>query len=644
MKVQIVFLILFSIVSTFIFGNEGQFKPTFKVYHLDHSEVFKVDSSIDEFYANLNKLNTTYLKNIDELPVKFSQNTWFKFDITLPSNASETDLQEWFFHMRASHQSKALAYYFIDGKLVANQEAGYKVPFIDRPIFSSDIFLNFRPKLNSKMEIFVLTKPESKMPFWPTIKNTKEVSSYLAMDLVIISGYISILLILMFYQLFVFQIIKDRASLDYALFCLTMSLSAIGRCGYFDMLLGNKLGFYFGDWMIYFVGLNSFTAMQFPRSYFNMKATSPKMDNVFKGFLITVFVLYLFSIIFNPHLLHKFVPSVNLLAGVIAIGYSIYGIKNKIVGSFYYLVAWGGFVILISYYNMTLLGALQMPSYMRYLTYFAGLWESYLTAIGLSYRLKRYKEIESAAVIRERENNALHRFVRILCHDVANPLMVISANVQILKKRLIKEDDISSQEKLKKISNSVEVITNIINDVRTFEAFRSKKIKDYLHIQKVDLHNSLKNTLEIFEEKLIQKNIVVDISEVATGLYVKANEHSLKTSVYSNILSNAIKFSYQNQKIKISTKEDDEFIELIFEDQGMGIPDELLAKLFTHDENTSRLGTMQEKGTGFGMLLIKEIVENFGGSINIFSKDESKYPTEHGTVVHIRLIRDSLEN
>ncbi len=104
------------------------------------------------------------------------------------------------------------------------------------------------------------------------------------------------------------------------------------------------------------------------------------------------------------------------------------------------------------------------------------------------------------------------------------------------------------------------------------------------------------------------------------------------------MLTNAIKFSEPHSTVSIrSQTEPDGAVQCIITDQGIGIPEPLLRTLFEPNAQTSRPGTGGEMGTGFGMPLIKHVIESFGASIRVESRDRETFPDRHGTTVILSL-------
>jgi signal transduction histidine kinase len=88
----------------------------------------------------------------------------------------------------------------------------------------------------------------------------------------------------------------------------------------------------------------------------------------------------------------------------------------------------------------------------------------------------------------------------------------------------------------------------------------------------------------------------------------------------NNIISNAIKFSHPGQTINITAQRGTNDVRVLIEDHGVGIPDKILQHLFRTDQPTSRAGTGGERGTGYGMPVVKAYMNRYGGDIKVESR------------------------
>lgn len=90
--------------------------------------------------------------------------------------------------------------------------------------------------------------------------------------------------------------------------------------------------------------------------------------------------------------------------------------------------------------------------------------------------------------------------------------------------------------------------------------------------------------------------------------------------VFNNLLSNAIKFTPAGGNVKVIIEElDDDELGISIIDTGIGIPEEHFPRLFDRFSKTSRVGTAGEKGTGLGLCISKELIEQHDGTISIIS-------------------------
>jgi len=109
-------------------------------------------------------------------------------------------------------------------------------------------------------------------------------------------------------------------------------------------------------------------------------------------------------------------------------------------------------------------------------------------------------------------------------------------------------------------------------------------------------------------------------TQVANDLSVKADYDIVKL-VLRNLIANAIKFSKENDTITVSAGRTEQYVEVQIIDEGMGIKAEDQPKLFGNEHFTTR-GTKNEKGSGLGLNLSKEYIEEHGGELWFKSEHE----------------------
>lgn len=604
--------------------------PTLRFFELKKSLPFNTElaSLLDDDFQK----SFSPIKGIDSREFKHNEEVFYRIDL---KRSASTDHNDFYLLMRASHYEYMEAILVEDGKILETTSAGFLVSGRDRNVLYPDLILPLDHLQGKDAQIYIKTKINAKMPTLPEIVTLREVSRNAGIDLFFIVMYISALGILIIYQIFSYFNLRDKASLTYVLFCSTMLLSALGRSGYFDLFWSPYLfGFKLSEWQIYLIAANLFSAILFTQSYFNLKESFPKIHLLYNVIGITAIVSIIVFSIIDPGKLWKVVPLINSVGGIITVVFSAYAVKKKQIGATYYFVAWTGFILGITLFNMMTVGAIAMPWYMRYITYVAGMYECVTMAFGLSHRLRKYRELEMLNENEKKENQSLHRLIRVLCHDVANPLSVVSGSADFALKFIERGDIEKSKERIMKVQKSAKIIAGIIDEVRSLEAQGSGKLQ--VDLKPVDIESCVQNAMFMFEDRCHQKQIQLVFTKNGSGKVI-ADQNALQTNVIANILSNAIKFSQPGSDIEIGLKETNEFMVLSIRDFGIGIPAESLKKIFTMEGIASRPGTQNEHGTGFGMLLIKSFVESFGGQVHIESKTKEDSHHDHGTRIDVFL-------
>ncbi len=229
------------------------------------------------------------------------------------------------------------------------------------------------------------------------------------------------------------------------------------------------------------------------------------------------------------------------------------------------------------------------------------------------------------------------RLIHILCHDVSNPLTCITGWAEMMANDPALGGNEKMSYRLRRILQSAQQVAGIIDHVREMEKLALQKKE--LRLRPVSIREVIDSTLVIFENQFKNKDITFICTPPHEELdaHVIAEKISFTTNVFHNLFSNMIKFSYPHSVISLTVEDKDENIQLVLKDQGVGIPKNLLEKIFDPAASTSRPGTVGEQGSGFGMPLVKQYMDYYGGRILISSRPEEEYPDLHGTEIQLIL-------
>jgi len=241
----------------------------------------------------------------------------------------------------------------------------------------------------------------------------------------------------------------------------------------------------------------------------------------------------------------------------------------------------------------------------------------------LMARVKTHLNLKHTKALLKKQVESQRELLHVLCHDLSNPLGAIESFAEYY---LENPNDL---EIITDIIGASKDAAKIIDLTRRLMATEEKE----MHIYPVNLKHVLEQSLAILKIKRHNKKIVINLN-IPDNVMVMAEETSLIHTVFNNLITNAIKFSEPGSCINICIEHQKaQKICVIIQDSGIGIPKALLNNLFDVSKTTNRIGTDGEKGTGFGMPLVKKFMEKYGGDIHVDSKSIEDAPDNHGTKV-----------
>lgn len=216
----------------------------------------------------------------------------------------------------------------------------------------------------------------------------------------------------------------------------------------------------------------------------------------------------------------------------------------------------------------------------------------------------------------EKSFEHMEQFTADVSHELRNPLFALKGELEVLlsHKRDVKE----YRESLYECQERVDYLIKMSNDLFLISRFDENKIQmdfDYLNIDDV-IHDVCDLFLPMTEEKNIK--LVMNFS---SGLTILVDKVKL-SQVVSNLLDNAIKFTPPNGRIDLSVVRMSNGIELRVKDNGRGIPEDKIDRIFErfYQVDTSR---SNQKGAGLGLQICKRIIEAHKGWIKVEkNKDE----------------------
>jgi signal transduction histidine kinase len=208
-------------------------------------------------------------------------------------------------------------------------------------------------------------------------------------------------------------------------------------------------------------------------------------------------------------------------------------------------------------------------------------------------------------------NATKDRFFSIIAHDLKSPFTSTIGYSNLLLENYHKYSDEKKHEMIQTISDSSERSFNLLENLLTWSRSQRGKIK--YNPEKIDLKIISQSLTELYKSQAKAKEVML-INNVQDSVELISDRNILET-VLRNLISNAIKYTTAGDTIRLDCKASKNNNEIIFSvnDTGTGMEEEDLIKLFKIDESISTPGTDNEKGTGLGLILCKELLEMAGG-------------------------------
>lgn len=208
------------------------------------------------------------------------------------------------------------------------------------------------------------------------------------------------------------------------------------------------------------------------------------------------------------------------------------------------------------------------------------------------------------------------KFVANISHDFRSPLTSIKGYVEAILDGTI---PVEMQDKyLNIISFETDRLTKLTTNLLELNSFENNA--SLLNIAAFDINAVIKQTSAAFEGSCTTKKIILNLVFSDKELFVDADFDKIQQVLY-NLLDNAIKFSHNNSKIKITTEEKNDKVIVSIKDNGIGIPKDSINKVWERFYKTDVSRGKDKKGTGLGLSITKEIINAHGENINVTSTE-----------------------
>lgn len=221
-------------------------------------------------------------------------------------------------------------------------------------------------------------------------------------------------------------------------------------------------------------------------------------------------------------------------------------------------------------------------------------------------------EIYSFAELKQKEIDELKKleefrkeFIADVSHELKTPIFAAQGFVHTLLDGAV-NDKLVRNKFLKKAAKSLDGLDALVQDLLTLSHIETGQIK--MHFESIDLYKLTEEVFEQFESKTDKRDVKLRIEGSARKVVVYADWQRI-TQVMTNLISNAIKHSFDGGEVVVSFDISRKYVITHVRDTGEGIPPEHLRRIFERFYRVDKSRSREKGGTGLGLAIVKHILE-----------------------------------
>lgn len=437
-------------------------------------------------------------------------------------------------------------------------------------------------------------------------------------------GVLALCITLLFYFA-----VRDISSLYYGLFHLAVMFSIILSRGIWDLFKPELSWLPAAQLLLPSQAVPVILELLFLKTFFEMNRRFRFLNLMFWGFIAVLTVLTLLS--FNEttaSFAWTILAPIIYASQILAAGSLAYLILSRQKRAGLVGAAWSigiGFMILWATYLNGLMEGNWVFGYFLIAGYIL---QTLMLNGAVFQRLNSITKQMNVSKAKEEERHVIKTLLRSLSHDLSGTTQLIQTSVELCE---MTSDPAVKQSNMERIAMAARTQAEIITSAKSGFFAKGGKV---LNSRPVVLKECVDRVVDTYRSHCEKKQIQLLVELERPDLKVMVEPKSLTHQVLGNILGNAIKFTPVGKRIFIRARNrDDDHVELLIKDEGVGIPLDILSKVLDETQEVSRRGTENEMGTGWGLLIAHDFTVSFGATFDIES------PVEGGTEVTLRMLR-----
>ncbi len=209
-------------------------------------------------------------------------------------------------------------------------------------------------------------------------------------------------------------------------------------------------------------------------------------------------------------------------------------------------------------------------------------------------------------------------FVSMVAHEINSPLNSVLMQLNVILDGLAGDLTAKQTDILNRSSDRIKSLTTLSSELLDLSKIESGLINQ--DRQELDLTALVEEQVKSYQETAKSKSVVLTLKKSPSTKKIMGNQINIE-EVVSNLISNAIRYSSENGWIRVGIKEITDSVQIVVEDNGMGIPQKDLLHIFDRFFRVKNEQTRFINGTGLGLSIVKSIVDAHHGSIEVQSTE-----------------------
>lgn len=226
-------------------------------------------------------------------------------------------------------------------------------------------------------------------------------------------------------------------------------------------------------------------------------------------------------------------------------------------------------------------------------------------------------QLERSIQYVEELNSSKDRFITVLSHDSRSPFQGLLGITKTLESDFDSFDDKEKKFYITQANASLEKLYSFVEELLLWGRVQRNAVD--LRFESTNIKESLIQVTLLLSEVASKKKISLNVN--CEDLLICEIDKDMILIVLRNLVSNAIKFSPLGSKINLIAVKENNQLKISVIDNGVGISEEYIPKLFKLEEIITTIGTDGEQGTGMGLIICNDIIKKFNGEISVYSKE-----------------------